>query len=422
MHAAVRPYAMAGVVLVGASILAVTPIAPPQPAADLHVANPAVQLTAAVNSIQFYEWVYQETLANAGALLEQYLTVPPELVEAFITQPIQTSEAAFTVLTRPVNYLVGAWSLVNPVASGITAGVAALTEVVRAVVASNPIDLFNAIVNIPGWIFTGVFQGAWLPIPLSGELIPGNLNLGGLLTRYKYIGNDYIELPGLLGFPIYLAQQILNAVPASPSSTPLAPVNEPPTSAGIMLTLNTTPVVNSGSTLSLANSESDTAPQAQEELDTATAEAVSAINEPTKAGPDTATAGPDTATAGAATATNEPTKPASDTSTQVQRGLDTSVAGAANATDGLAQARSNASTRGQHGLDTATSAINNPSTDIRDGNKVQPGQVGENSAPSGGDAVKAAKPVGEQIGSTRSMTGNETKKAEASTGTRGSQG
>ena len=49
-------------------------------------------------------------------------------------------------------------------------------------------------------------------------------------------------------------------------------------------------------------------------------------------------------------------------------------------------------------------------------------QVGGKSAPSGGDAGKPAKPIGDQIGSTLSTTGNETKKAETSTDTRGSQG
>jgi hypothetical protein len=45
MHAAVRPYVTAGAALVGASVIAVTPIAPPPPP-DIQVANPAVRLAA----------------------------------------------------------------------------------------------------------------------------------------------------------------------------------------------------------------------------------------------------------------------------------------------------------------------------------------------------------------------------------------
>ena len=49
MHAALRPYVTAGVALVGASVIAVTPIAPPAPV--VHIANPAVRLAAATASI-----------------------------------------------------------------------------------------------------------------------------------------------------------------------------------------------------------------------------------------------------------------------------------------------------------------------------------------------------------------------------------
>ena len=44
MHAAVRPYITAGAALVGASVIAVTPIAAPPP--DIQVANPAMRLAA----------------------------------------------------------------------------------------------------------------------------------------------------------------------------------------------------------------------------------------------------------------------------------------------------------------------------------------------------------------------------------------
>src|SRR5438046_3820427 len=46
MHAALRPYVTAGVALVGASVIAVTPIAPPQP--EARTANWDVSLAAAI--------------------------------------------------------------------------------------------------------------------------------------------------------------------------------------------------------------------------------------------------------------------------------------------------------------------------------------------------------------------------------------
>lgn len=127
--------------------------------------------------------------------------------------------------------------------------------------------------------------------------------------------------------------------------------------------------------------------------------------------------GLDTASAGAATANTGPTRGRSDG--HAKQGLDTATAGAADATNELANAHSHASTQGQQGLDTATAGIANASNGIRDGNKVQPGQVGGNSEPSSGDPVKAAKPVGDQDGSTLSKTGNETKKDQTNPSTKG---
>ena len=62
MHAAMRPYATAGVALVGASVIAVTPIAPSQP--DIRIVDPTVSLAAA-------------SVAN----------IPANLINAFLNMP-----------------------------------------------------------------------------------------------------------------------------------------------------------------------------------------------------------------------------------------------------------------------------------------------------------------------------------------------
>ena len=96
----------------------------------------------------------------------------------------------------------------------------------------------------------------------------------------------------------------------------------------------------------------------------------------------------------------------SDTATQVRRGLDTSVAGAAPVTNVFAQAGSNASPRGQHGFQTAISAITNPGTGLPNGRNGKLGRVDANRAPTG-NAVKPAKSAGDQVGSTLSKTGTK---------------
>jgi hypothetical protein len=71
MYAAVRPYALAGAALVGASVLAVTPIAPPP---DIRIANPATRLAAAsqlpgpiaaIANVPFHEIQALQALADA---------------------------------------------------------------------------------------------------------------------------------------------------------------------------------------------------------------------------------------------------------------------------------------------------------------------------------------------------------------------
>jgi hypothetical protein len=70
MPAAVHPYVTAGVALVGASVISVTPIAPSQP--DMRVANPAVSLAAAASSI-----------ANVPAnLFNAILNIPADEIQA----------------------------------------------------------------------------------------------------------------------------------------------------------------------------------------------------------------------------------------------------------------------------------------------------------------------------------------------------
>jgi hypothetical protein len=59
-----RPYATAGIALVGASVIAISPVAPPLP--DVKIANPSVNLSAAIDP--FTPWI--DVLENAGGNLE----------------------------------------------------------------------------------------------------------------------------------------------------------------------------------------------------------------------------------------------------------------------------------------------------------------------------------------------------------------
>jgi hypothetical protein len=73
MQAAFRSYVTSGIAIVGASVIAVTPIAATP--RDIQIANPAVQLTA--SPFDEYEALLTESLGNIQGLIEQALAPPP---------------------------------------------------------------------------------------------------------------------------------------------------------------------------------------------------------------------------------------------------------------------------------------------------------------------------------------------------------
>ncbi len=111
MHAAIRPYATGGIALVGASVIAVSPIAPPLP--DIHLPNPAhvaasVELAAAALAATppSYAQVIQEAVANAQALLNTFRANPTPI----LSQVAQDQAATFQNLITALQTLGGATS------------------------------------------------------------------------------------------------------------------------------------------------------------------------------------------------------------------------------------------------------------------------------------------------------------------------
>jgi hypothetical protein len=104
MQAAMRPYATAGIAIVGAGIIAVSPIAPPVPKLHLPaVADGRVALSAFVNPIA--QWV--EVLTDSGnslAGLGQIVAADPLPI---ITQLIQNQTANINTITGAIGQGVG---------------------------------------------------------------------------------------------------------------------------------------------------------------------------------------------------------------------------------------------------------------------------------------------------------------------------
>ncbi|ABM16673.1 hypothetical protein Mvan_5909 [Mycolicibacterium vanbaalenii PYR-1] len=209
MFTAVRPCLSAGIALVGASVIAVTPISPP-PTASV-VASPAVQLAAIPSPLQLYTQVLETTLANVDAQFEYYFSEPFPIIGATLENYAQAFEDAVTALqsgrsdelfvsvTRIVlqplrsivlstGGLLGAYYLpsqllknlfgaaIGPLLNGIAGTGLAIADVFEAITTFDVIGLVNSVINIPARIIDGVLNG------VPGTSFGSFDNLPGLLT------------------------------------------------------------------------------------------------------------------------------------------------------------------------------------------------------------------------------------------------
>jgi hypothetical protein len=83
MQIALRPYATAGVALVGASVIAVSPVTV-TPTAAQEVREAAVQLSALTNPIDAFEPVFQAAVADFQALAQQIGANPAPILQAIL--------------------------------------------------------------------------------------------------------------------------------------------------------------------------------------------------------------------------------------------------------------------------------------------------------------------------------------------------
>src|SRR5271157_4012228 len=104
MHTTVRPYATAGVALVGAGVIAVSPMAPPLP--DIHVphVSAAVELTQFVNPITEWISVLTTAAANTVALAQRAAEFP--IAAAVISNGFAYTTALASDLQMAVSGLV----------------------------------------------------------------------------------------------------------------------------------------------------------------------------------------------------------------------------------------------------------------------------------------------------------------------------
>ncbi|KUI40200.1 hypothetical protein [Mycobacterium sp. GA-2829] len=118
MNTAARSYLTTGVALVGAGAIAVSPVAPPIPAAE-PVAAPVVaaadlQLSALANPFAVYGQVFENTLENLGLLGERILDDPAPILAQILRNQWSSAETLMGALDRAGESLANSFSADNP--------------------------------------------------------------------------------------------------------------------------------------------------------------------------------------------------------------------------------------------------------------------------------------------------------------------
>jgi hypothetical protein len=213
MHLALRPYITTGVAIVGASVVAVAPLAIPPSPPDIQVANPAaavergVQLTAneiqtAVNALIFIA-------AKTGVSIAQ---IPAPLVAQILDLPggTPTAEALLAGITL---------ALLGPAIGGGGGTGAGIQDLID----SNGLeDFLNNFLNVPGLIIGGTVNGQQGPNLASLLGAPLAVLTGGLMNPGG-IGAGGLTLPGTIPALQALIDQFLGSGMANMSLMAVAP-------------------------------------------------------------------------------------------------------------------------------------------------------------------------------------------------------
>ncbi|OBK80940.1 hypothetical protein A5649_01040 [Mycolicibacter heraklionensis] len=158
MHATVRPYATAGVALVGASLVAVTPAAAPLPAL-LKTESSSVQLASA------WQDIFNTTSANLTAMLNNYYLAPGVGMQQFVANQLDYADRLLNDPAGATNWVNEQIQLhLNAVISGWALQNA--TDETRATVLNHTMDGTHQLMfgQIAGYIPPNVDKDSIMPI------------------------------------------------------------------------------------------------------------------------------------------------------------------------------------------------------------------------------------------------------------------
>jgi uncharacterized membrane protein YgcG len=246
MHATLRSYTTAGVALVGASVIAVSPIAPPPPdiqeATTRVVSSAQVELSALGNPLEGLLQILTETVTNVGAIGQTIAANPTPILRAVLENQMLTGQFfanfALNYASNYVNALGTVPQSINNALQEIAAGDigngfanlligATITPFIAPVLfmfqdfALIPTVLSNPVQNLANVIATATSLGTLFPLVgvLTGVLGPV-LQIGySAQDVYDALqaGDPVAALNAVLSYPLEVLNTTINGNPAIPS-------------------------------------------------------------------------------------------------------------------------------------------------------------------------------------------------------------
>jgi hypothetical protein len=239
MHAAVRPYVTGGIALAGASVIAVSPIAPPLP--DIQVPNPAqvaasVELAAFVNPISTVLSAIQTSINNLATTGGQVLADPfPVLQQVGVNglgyantlgtagQGLANALGSFATTTLPPALQTAFDQLTSGDVAGTvntlnnaltTAGLGAIGPLLP--VFAIPSEMAQHLLNVTNLLSTGglpLVLGLSVLSTVEGTSFQFGNSVQAVVDAVR-AGDGVTALSGLLNGPAEIAGAFLNGVPS----------------------------------------------------------------------------------------------------------------------------------------------------------------------------------------------------------------
>ncbi len=255
MQQALRPYATAGVALVGASVIAVSPVTVPPSAIQQELRDTAVELSALINPIDAFRPVFDATVADLQALGEAIRANPVPILaailanapgntaglpQALIDQLREIPQIPGQLPGQIGDTLAGIQSLVGPIQTF-------LQDVITAVTSTDP-NAGGVLVPQLQIILTALQSGDFgtafgdlsvLPLaPILNPLLNNFMLLPQIAGVFQQQLANVQELLPIAQGPLTTAQQVVSVFANDPTALllvgigPLLAINGVATAAG----------------------------------------------------------------------------------------------------------------------------------------------------------------------------------------------